>query len=76
MQNEQNAFDGSSQRPRWGQLQHQFCKPEDMLGAPVVGPEAISAPDTVVWPGDPPSVTVQAIVDEATANTAFDQGIA
>ena len=76
MQNEQSAFDGSSSRPRWGQLQHQFCKPEDQLGAPVVGPEAISAPDTVVWPGDPPSVTVQAIVDDSTANAAFDQGIA
>jgi hypothetical protein len=37
-------------QPRWGQMQHQFCRPEEMNATPHVASEPVG------WPGDPPSV--------------------
>lgn len=72
MQNEagtQGASGGGT--PRWGQLQHQFCRPEELAAS--ASQVESSPPDPVGWPGDPPSVTIHIAATDPMAGGTVNQ---
>jgi len=56
-------------QPRWGQLQHQFCRPEELSSTPL--PQG----DPVGWPGDPPSVAHYPVAADPALGSIANQSL-
>jgi hypothetical protein len=55
-------------QPRWGQLQHQFCRPEELPSMPAHG-------EPVGWPGDPPSVAHYPVAADPALGSITNQSL-
>ena len=69
MDEQVNSAAAEGTQPRYGQLQHQFCRPEELSSTPHV------SVDPVGWPGDPPSVAHYPVAADPALGSIANQSL-